>query len=154
MVAKVLVRAEADYSVDALLLLAIIEHESHFRLRAKSAKGARGLMQVRPATASEVVGRRGIAYRRPEDLFDPTVNVAIGAAYMEELKESFGSWELALIAYHRGPKNLRKARAKGGPVRSRYASKVMKRYRRLQALCQSKSALLSRPRAAATEGIS
>lgn len=139
MVAESLVRAEADYSVDALLLMAIVEYESRFRLRVRSPKGARGLMQVRPATAGEVAARRGIAYRRAEDLYDPAVNLAIGAAYLEELKESFGSWELALIAYHRGPKNLRKARAQGGPIRSRYASEVMERYRRLQAFCQSRS---------------
>lgn len=144
-IAGSLVRAEAEYSVDALLLLAVIEQESNFRLRAKSRKGALGLMQIRHSTALDVAERHGIAYRHATDLYNPSVNITIGAAYLAELKESFDSWNLALIAYHRGPRNLRKARTGGRPVKSRYADQVKIRYRRFQALCQSKSSLLSCP---------
>ncbi len=136
-IAGSLVHAEAEYSVDALLLMAVVEQESHFRPRAGSRKGALGLMQIRPATASDVAKRHGIAYRRAKDLYDPAINIDIGAAYLAELEESFGSWELALVAYHRGPRNLRKASAGGKPVRSRYATRVMKRYRRFRELCSS-----------------
>lgn len=124
-VVRAFLEAERDHGVDVFLLLCVAEQESHFRLRARSPRGARGIMQIRPVTAADVASRHGIPYRGPDDLFDPSVGVAIGAAYLAELEREFGSWELALAAYHRGPTKVRALRTRGRPVRSRYAGRVL-----------------------------
>ncbi len=128
-----LLHAESAHGVDALLLLAVIEQESHYRPRARGQRGALGLMQVRPSTAREVADRHGIKLRNDRALHDPATNIPIGAAYLAELKRKFGSWELALTAYNRGPRKVREIRARGGRVPARYANRVLRRYRGFQA---------------------
>lgn len=90
-----LIRSEAKRSdVDASLVSALIRAESNFRPRALSRKGARGLMQLMPATA------RRMKVRRP---FDPAANVRGGVAYLRELLDRFGNHpELVLAAYNAG----------------------------------------------------
>lgn len=82
------------YNVDAALVSALIRAESNFEPRAVSRKGARGLMQLMPATA------RRLDVRRP---FDPASNVRGGVRYLRELLERFESKpELVLAAYNAG----------------------------------------------------
>ena len=61
-IAAGLIRAERSTGIDALLLLAVVEEESHFRTRARSRRGALGLLQVRPETAREVARSHGIPW--------------------------------------------------------------------------------------------
>ncbi len=90
-----LIETEARrYNVDASLVSALIRAESNFEPRAVSRKGARGLMQLMPATA------RRLDVRRP---FDPVSNVRGGVRYLRELLERFQSKpELVLAAYNAG----------------------------------------------------
>ncbi len=77
------------------LVRAVIERESGFRPCAVSPKGAQGLMQLMPATAT----RFGV-----DDPFDPAQNVATGAKYLKQLLDRFnGDLSLALSAYNAGP---------------------------------------------------
>jgi hypothetical protein len=87
--------AEAKrWDVDAALVSAVIRAESNFEPRSVSRKGARGLMQLMPATAR----RFGVA--RP---FDPRANVSAGVRYLKELSRRFeGRPELVLAAYNAG----------------------------------------------------
>ena len=81
-------------NIDASFVSALIRAESNFEPRAVSRKGARGLMQLMPATA------RRLAVRRP---FDPAANVAGGVHYLRELVDRFGHQpELVLAAYNAG----------------------------------------------------
>lgn len=81
-------------SVDPLLLYSIMHQESSFKPRAMSYKGARGLMQLMPATAS----RFGVT-----SIWDPKQNIEGGARYMRFLLEMFsGDVRLALAAYNAG----------------------------------------------------
>jgi transglycosylase-like protein with SLT domain len=81
-------------NIDASFVSALIRAESNFSPRAVSRKGARGLMQLMPATA------RRLAVRRP---FDPAANVAGGVRYLRELVDRFGHHpELVLAAYNAG----------------------------------------------------
>jgi soluble lytic murein transglycosylase-like protein len=81
-------------SVDPLLLYSIMHQESSFKPRALSYKGARGLMQLMPGTAS----RFGVA-----NIWDPKQNIEGGARYMRFLLNMFdGDVRLALAGYNAG----------------------------------------------------
>ncbi len=90
-----MIEAEARRAnVDASLVSAVIRAESNFEPRSVSRKGARGLMQLMPATAK----RLGVA--RP---FDPRANIRGGAHYLRELADRFDNRpELVLAAYNAG----------------------------------------------------
>jgi hypothetical protein len=90
-----LIAAEARrFDVDASLVSALIRAESNFEPRAVSRKGARGLMQLMPATA------RRLSLDRP---FDPVANVRAGVRYLRELLDRFDHRpELVLAAYNAG----------------------------------------------------
>lgn len=87
--------AAARHGIDPALVAAVVRAESGFDPRAVSRKGARGLMQLMPATAR----RLGVARA-----FDPGQNVAGGVAYLAWLAERFGADrpDLVLAAYNAG----------------------------------------------------
>jgi len=91
----VLIEGEArKRNIDASLVSALIRAESNYEPRAVSRKGARGLMQLMPATA------RRLSVRRP---FDPAANIAGGVRYLRELVDRFGDRpDLVLAAYNAG----------------------------------------------------
>ncbi|UCV09803.1 lytic transglycosylase domain-containing protein [Dechloromonas denitrificans] len=87
-------RASSDTGVDAALLHAVITVESGYNRGAVSPKGATGLMQLLPATAS----RYGTV-----NLLDPGENIRAGARYLRDLLALFdNNLELALAAYNAG----------------------------------------------------
>jgi soluble lytic murein transglycosylase-like protein len=90
-----IIQAEAKkHGVDASLVSAVIRAESNYEPRALSRKGARGLMQLMPATAKR------LDVNKP---FDPAANVAGGVRYLKELAERFHHRpELVLAAYNAG----------------------------------------------------
>lgn len=101
--------------VPASLIAGIIRQESAFDERATSPVGARGLMQVMPLTAQELTRKVGIPYR-PESLYDPEVNVRLGAFYFGELLRRFdGNVELALAGYNGGPNRMNRLWNESGP---------------------------------------
>jgi len=86
------------YGIDPLLLHAIAHVESRHRAGAVSPAGARGVMQVMPATA------RRFGVGDPErTLFDPATNLRASAAYLRTLRERYGGdLRLMLAAYNAG----------------------------------------------------
>jgi soluble lytic murein transglycosylase-like protein len=87
--------AAREQRLPARLLRAVIARESGFRACAVSKKGARGLMQLMPATAAELALK---------DPFDAAANVAAGARYLRRMLERFkGDLPLSLAAYNAGP---------------------------------------------------
>ena len=85
-------------------ILAIIRQESLYRKDAVSRADARGLMQMQPATASAVAKRWHLPVPSRDSLFDPTVAIALGAAYVHELLDRYGhQLDLSLAAYNAGP---------------------------------------------------
>ncbi|HEY0197204.1 MAG TPA: lytic transglycosylase domain-containing protein [Rhodanobacter sp.] len=93
--ADVIRAASIEYGVDEAFLRAIIHAESAFNPRAMSVKGAQGLMQLMPSTASDM----GVL-----DAFDTDQNIRGGARYLSLLLHDFnGSEQLAAAAYNAGP---------------------------------------------------
>ena len=87
--------ASAAYGVDEAFLRAVIHAESAFNPRAMSIKGAQGLMQLMPGTASDL----GVL-----DAFDSDENIRGGARYLGLLLQDFdGDEQLAAAAYNAGP---------------------------------------------------
>jgi len=100
-------------NLDPALLSAVILEESRFNPQAISPAGARGLMQVLPSTASQIVQRMKVdGYSEPL-LFDPEMNLRLGSWYLSSLLEEFKGKEiLALAAYNAGPHVVREWLAK------------------------------------------
>lgn len=90
--------AAAKERLEPSLLRAIIKVESNFNHRAVSHVGARGLMQIMPATAE------GIGRVKALDHTNPRANVLAGASYIRTMINQFqGNLELAIAAYNAGP---------------------------------------------------
>lgn len=96
---ELVLRAAEKHNVEAALIKAVIMAESGYNHRAVSKKGAVGLMQLMPATASSL----GV-----EDPFNPEHNVNGGVKYLKKLLIQFnGDVELALAAYNAGSRKVR-----------------------------------------------
>ena len=94
------------YGVDPSLVRAVIRHESDFNPYAVSPKGAQGLMQLMPGTASSM----GVS-----DPFDPEQNIAGGVGFLRHCLDCFGqNVPLAVAAYNAGPGRV--ARSQGVPA--------------------------------------
>ena len=78
--------------VDPLLVRALIQVESNYKPKARSPRGAMGLMQLMPSTAKEY------SVRNP---FDPRANIEAGIKHLKSLIDRFGV-EIALAAYNAG----------------------------------------------------
>jgi soluble lytic murein transglycosylase len=102
---------EDGFSIDRALVYAFMRQESAFNSRATSGQGARGLMQLMPATASFIARDRSLRGRNKQLLYSPEFNVALGQKYIEHLmSEQDFSQNLVKVAaaYNGGPGNLRK----------------------------------------------
>jgi soluble lytic murein transglycosylase-like protein len=96
--AEVVNEASGRYRLDPDLVNSVIKAESDFHVRAVSPKGAEGLMQLMPGTASQL----GVS-----NTFDPEANVEGGTRYLRELLERY-NFDLvkALAAYNAGPRRV------------------------------------------------
>ena len=101
------------FGIDRALIYAFIRQESQFNSRAKSPRGARGLMQLMPRTASAMARDRNLRRRDRWRLFSPELNIELGQKYLAhliKLEEVKGNLFLMAVAYNGGPGNLRKWR--------------------------------------------
>lgn len=105
--------------VSRALALAISRRESEFDPAAQSPAGARGLMQVMPATAQTVAKALGEEFTTARLTIDPPFNVRIGSNYLRDLADQFGP-AITLIAsgYNAGPGRPKKWMAEFGDPRS------------------------------------
>ncbi len=95
----IVVKTASRHRVDPALVKAIIMAESGYNARAISKRGAKGLMQLMPATARAL----GV-----EDAFNPKQNISGGVRYFKKLFTQFdGDVEMALAAYNAGSRNVR-----------------------------------------------
>jgi len=116
-----------DYDIDPDLLRAVMHVESRGNAAAISPKGARGLMQIMPATAKRFGVREPLV-----ELSDPMINIRTGAAYLKNLQRRFdNNLELVLAAYNAGEGAVIKYGLKIPPYRETqgYVTSVMGQYR-------------------------
>ncbi len=126
---KALVATEAvDMGVSVPLALAVAHAESYFDPRAESSAGARGVMQIMPATA---LGEYGI---EPDLLWNPRINVRLGLHFLGRLIRRYrGRVDWALSYYNGGSAVGRLPNARVIPATYRYVARVQrleKHYRR------------------------
>lgn len=90
------------------LLFAIMRQESGFATDAMSRVGARGLMQLMPATAAGVAAKLQLPFTPDRLTSDGVYNVLLGRSYLEKLIDDFGgSYALAIASYNAGPGRVR-----------------------------------------------
>ncbi len=91
------------------ILHAIIKKESNFTEQISSGAGAKGMMQIMPATAKFVCSKHGIAYNSAKLQTNAGYNIYLGTIYLNDLLEKYnGSYAKTLIAYNAGYGNLAK----------------------------------------------
>jgi hypothetical protein len=117
---EVIESAAATHGVRPELVRAVIQVESGFNPRARSNKGAMGLMQLMPATAADL----GV-----DNPWDPIQNIHGGVAYLGSLIREFGDEVLALAAYNAGPGAVNRYGQRVPPYRETqdYVQKITRR---------------------------
>lgn len=95
------------------LVLSLIRQESAFHADAVSGAGAKGLMQLMPATAAQIAKALKVVFKKRDNLnaqltSNPSLNVKLGSAYVGDLLNDFnGSYVLTAAAYNAGPGRVR-----------------------------------------------
>lgn len=121
--------------LDPMLLLGLIQVESRFDPLARSGAGARGLVQLRPATARHLAEQASLFLSNEEIYGDPEWQLRLGARYLAELEQRFQRIEWALMAYNAGPTRLQRLlRQRGALVTYEgYPRAVLKEKERFEA---------------------
>jgi len=131
-VARAVVKAEQEHGLPALLVLALIEQESHFRPKARGPGGSLGLMQLMPRSARAVAAQHGIPWQGVRTLHDPVKNVHLGVLYLAQMREVFGSTDLAMAAYNIGPGAVQRRLERGRSCKGPYVTGVLQRFQALR----------------------
>jgi soluble lytic murein transglycosylase-like protein len=117
------------HGLDPKLVLAVMHIESLYDNFAVSDKDAMGLMQILPSTGAWLAPQLGIAWRGPQMLFDPIINVRLGVAYLRQLMDRYdGDVATALAAYNWGPGHIDGRLRQGEPLPTVYAQSVLAKY--------------------------
>ena len=130
-----------SYSLDPLMILAVVAQESRGnplargRFQTGRFSGAIGLMQIKLETAKSMGRRFGLIVEGEEDLLRPEVNVVVGSAYLIRLIGKYGNWREALVAYNLGHTAVDKLLEKSAPLPTVYYEGVLAKYRDLVRHC-------------------
>lgn len=125
---RLVLEEAANSPVPAALALAVARVESNFNARALSTAGARGVMQIMPATGR---GEYGVD---PDELWNARLNVQLGIDFLGRLIDRYdGRWDLALSHYNAGSVSGSGPTAQPLPVTQRYVAEVMRWYRHYDA---------------------
>ena len=117
LVAWTAIKEEAKrYGIDPYIAAGLIRQESVFNPNATSRVGARGLMQVMPATGQLVSKRQGGGTISAADLYNPSLNIKLGMNYLAQVLGQFGRIEYAAAAYNAGPSRAQRWVAERGSM--------------------------------------
>lgn len=123
-IAGTILAAAHRYDLAPELILAMIFTESSFDPHAESAMGAVGLMQLMPATATQLARELEWEWKGRQLLTDPESNILMGSFYLRKLLHRFDDLNVALAAYNVGPNRLRTIMTEENRVPRIYATKV------------------------------
>jgi len=126
--ARVIVLEAHRAGLPPAFVFAVIDVESGGRNFAVSSVGARGLMQILPATGESVAAQIGVPWRGPSTLFDPAANVRLGVGYLVDMIERYANVRTALAAYNWGPGQIAGRVRRGEAVPRAYADRVLAAY--------------------------
>lgn len=101
---EIIVFAEEN-EIDGALIASLVNVESGYKEKAKSNKGAVGLMQLMPTTAEWLAGKMNLEYSE-EKLLDAEYNLRIGSYYLAYLIKYFENEKLGICAYNAGQGNV------------------------------------------------
>lgn len=110
---------KGGFILDRPMVYAIMRQESAFRAGATSPAGARGLMQLMPATASWMAGDRSLRRKNVDRLYDPLFNIHLGQQFFALLLRQpaiRNNLFFAVSAYNAGEGNLAKWKVRGDPL--------------------------------------
>lgn len=94
-------------NIPSSLVFSIARQESAWEFDATSSVGARGLMQLMPATAKQTAKKARLAYQKSK-LFEPEYNIALGSHYISGLLNEYGdNRALAIASYNAGPHRVK-----------------------------------------------
>jgi soluble lytic murein transglycosylase len=124
--AQTILDASDRYDLAPELILAVMFTESSFNPHAESNMGAVGLMQLMPATATQLAQELEMEWRGQQLLTDPESNILMGSFYLRKLLHRFDDLNVALAAYNVGPNRLRTIMSEEDRVPRLYARKVQK----------------------------
>lgn len=125
-IANTIIDVGRRYDLAPELILGVIFTESSFDIEAESHVGAIGLMQLMPATASQLAEELQLEWREGELLTDPQANILLGSFYLRKLLLRFDDLDTALAAYNLGPNRLRGLMSRTGRVPQLYPGKVQR----------------------------
>lgn len=117
---EIVLREAKKQGISAALTYSIMRQESQFNPFARSSADAFGLMQLIPEMAEKAGARAATRIERPEDLFNPAVNIALGSAFLAQLSERYNSrFILYVAAYNANDRALQgwlRTRLRNDPV--------------------------------------
>ena len=106
---KTVQRFSLQYHLQPAYTFAVIRRESAFAVDARSPVGARGLMQIMPASARHIARRHKLPYRYKKQLYSASLNIHMGTAYLRDLLDKYDDKPiLASAAYNAGPKQVKR----------------------------------------------
>lgn len=118
---RIVINEAAQSNVPVPLALAVAKVESDFNARALSSAGARGVMQIMPATGQQEFGLTA------DQLWNPRTNIRTGIRFLEQLHRQYGQrWDLALSHYNGGTLKGRGARARAHSYTRKYVANVFR----------------------------
>lgn len=130
--AGVIFDESAKYSYDPLLVMAVIITESSFIKGQMSGSGARGVMQLMPATSRDLAPRFGLNPDNPLTMFDPVTNVRLGTLHLFEQILQFKDVKKGIIAYNLGETRMREQLRANRPLPREFYHSIWDTYTMLK----------------------
>lgn len=126
--AAVIFEESNKYTYDPLLIMAVILTESTFKKGQVSPVGARGIMQVMPATGRDLAMRSGMGWENSDQLFDPVINIQLGTLHLFEQIIKFKDVKKGIISYNLGETRLRGKLRNNKPLPRMYYRRIWENY--------------------------
>lgn len=110
------------HGISPITLMSLARQESALDIEARSPVGARGIMQIMPATAKYTAKKYQLNYQGKDDLYEVGKNIEIGSHYLDGLLEQYDNNRIfALAAYNAGPNRVKQWRARTNGELDAYA---------------------------------